>query len=256
MKSPLSQLLLLSVFVGIVLWVGVKWFLGGSDDLSDSMDVRSLGHLRDTDTAVSSPQKSRPDPATREPLPPASFGAPEPMKTVEELAEQVDGITATGEAQTSTVAEEQADDAYGASNEEQVESVALGAEELNVRERARKQRLAELGLIPEKPPEPTVAVDVSLNMPDDCADAALARVPVGIKFRYESAIIRGESLNALESLVSLYRDCEQGEFVVGENPLGRADADDTLKQMRYDEVKYFFIQHSVSIDAVSFPEEK
>ncbi|MFK7995663.1 MAG: hypothetical protein AB8B87_16115 [Granulosicoccus sp.] len=132
---------------------------------------------------------------------------------------------------------------------------SLGEEELNARAAARRQRLADLGIIAEKPPEPTIAIDVSLDMPETCPDHAIARVPIGVKFRFESSIIKGESLNALESLVAFYRACKSGQFIVAQNPLGREDATESLAQMRFDEIKYFFIQHSVSIDAVQFSEE-
>ncbi len=244
MNSPLAQLLLLTVFVGIGLWVGVKWFLGGTEEFPDSIDIRSMGYLRDdaptSGTSASAPKEL--EPANQEPMPPAAFAAPEPMKTVEEISEEA------------AAEEEQAEEEE--TDEMEPDTVALGAEEVDAREKARKRRLAELGLIPRQRPEPTIAVDVSLIMPDSCIDAAIAKVPVGLKFRYESSIIRGESLNALESMVALYRDCQQGEFVLTENPLGREDATDTLTQMRFDEVKYFFIQHSVPIDAVQFPEKE
>ena len=286
MKSPLASLLFVTVVVGIGLWVGVKWFLGGTDDFSDNIDIRSVAY---TPPAAGSSANTASEAKPSAPLPPAAFGAPEAMKTVEELSETLDAVKPESEqedeqseeekeedvadsaaevdeavdevepddeADTEELAEEQAGDAANASDDEQSESGVLSAEELDVRERARKLRLAELGLIPEKRPEPTIAVDVSLVMPEQCSGARIARVPLGLKFRYESPMVTGDSLNALESLVALYRDCEQGEFVLAENPLGQVDATDTLTQMRFDEVKYFFLQHSVSIDAVRFPEEK
>ena len=263
MKSPLQQLLLLTVFVGIGLWVGVKWFLGSTGDFSESIDIRSVAHEPSPAATGGQSPKTASDDRPSEPLSPGTFGAPEPMKTVEELTALVEAAGQESEQGDEEIEEKAQDEeaqeegnAESTADDTQNETIALSAEELDLRERARQQRFAELGLIPEKPPEPTVAVDVSLIMPEECSDAAIARVPVGLKFRYESALIRGESLNALESLVALYRECEQGEFVLAENPLGRADATDTLTQMRFDEVKYFFIQHSVSIDAVRFPEEK
>ena len=140
--------------------------------------------------------------------------------------------------------------------EEVVEALRLSDEELEERENARLKRLEELGLVTKKQPAPTIAIDASLIMPSACAGAAISKVPVGLKFRYESSIMRGESLNALESLVALYRQCEEGEFVLAQNPLGREDATELLTQMRFDEVKYFFIQHRVSIESVQFPEAK
>ena len=173
------------------------------------------------------------------------FGIKWFMGGTEGAADSFDAAGTSGA--TGTVAQSESDPSQG---------LALGAEEISLREKARQQRFAELGLISEKSPEPTVALDVSLIMPDECNDAAIARVPTGLKFRYESSIIRGESIIDLQSLVSLYKDCDQGEFVLDESALGSADADDSLQQKRLNEVKYFFIQNSVPIDAVSFPEEQ
>jgi len=177
-------------------------------------------------------------------------GALEPLKSPE-------AISAAQQTQVDVVNNFSgvATDSDAQSESEPSKSLVLGVEEISRREKARQLRFAELGLLPEKPPEPTVALDVSLIMPDECADASVAHVPIGLKFRYESSIIRGESMNDLQSLVSLYKDCELGEFVLDENPLGDADANDSLKQMRLNEVKYFFIQHSVPIQAVRFPEK-
>ena len=132
----------------------------------------------------------------------------------------------------------------------------MSDEELAARDRARREKLKKLGLLHEKPTELTIAADVSLNMPDECAGAAVAKVPAVLKFRFESPRIMGESLNVLESLLAVYRDCEQGYFAVEENPLGFEDADEILVQMRLDEIKYFFLQHNISLDIVEFPTER
>ncbi|MFK8079959.1 MAG: hypothetical protein AB8B97_06730 [Granulosicoccus sp.] len=132
----------------------------------------------------------------------------------------------------------------------------LGENEVESREAARRQRLIEAGIISgTKQPESTIAIDVSLAMPENCKGAAIAGVPIGVKFRHESPTIKGSSLNDLESLVALYRACASAQFILAKNPLGRIDATETLTQMRFDELKYFFIQHSVSIDAVQYSEE-
>jgi len=142
-----------------------------------------------------------------------------------------------------------------AENDQQPSLLKPPQDKFAARKAARYQRLAELGLIQKKAPEPTIAVDVSLLLPEQCANAAIAKVPIGLKFRFESSIIKGESLNALESLVASYRECPAGMIVVAHNPLGREDATDSLKQLRLDEIKYFFIQHRVPIDMVKFPEK-
>ena len=92
-------------------------------------------------------------------------------------------------------------------------------------------------------------------MPDECSGSAIAKVPAVLKFRFESSRIMGESLNVLESLLAVHRECEEGYFAVDKNPLGLVDSDDTLAQMRLDEIKYFFLQHNVSLDIVEFPTE-
>jgi len=138
----------------------------------------------------------------------------------------------------------------------EVNGAMLGQDEVDAREAARRQRLIEVGIISsEKQEEPAIAIDVSLNMPEKCKGSDIAKVPIGVKFRHESSLIKGESLNDLESLVALYRDCASGQFLLAHNLLGRVDATEMLTQMRLDEIKYFFIQHSVSIDAVQFPEK-
>lgn len=259
MKSPLGHLLLVTVFVGIGLWVGVKWFLGETDDFPDSIDIRSLGYLRDDAPASDTSESPAADleSVNQEPLSPTAFSTPEPKSAVEEISEkvQLEKPPAIDRAQDAVQVPD--DDGGGLETEEQTpDTAALGTKEVEAREQARKRRLEELGLIPKPRHEPTTAIDVSLIMPEHCAGAVVAAVPVGLKFRHESSVIKGESLNALESIVALYRDCQQGEFVLVANPLGREDATRMLTQMRFDEVKYFFIQHSVSIDAVQFPEEK
>ena len=242
LKRPLFQMLLATAILGIALWFAVHWFLGGTDEFSSSLDVRSLGYLREeSQTSSSSADDSG-----------AASDTSAPLDTVANEAEPLPDIQ-----RHEAVLKEQQNSLEEATEEYDSDgSSSLSDEELEARAEARRRRLAELGLIQEKPLEPTTAVDVSLLMPEKCKGAVIARVPIGLKYRYESSIIRGESLNALESLVALYRLCEQGDFVVTENPLGFEDATPALTQMRFDEVKYFFIQHSISIDAVQFPEEE
>jgi len=121
------------------------------------------------------------------------------------------------------------------------------------REAARRARLIQLGVISKPAPEPTTAIDIVLQLPQRCEGHVVAKVPVGLDFRFESSSIKGHSLNELEKLVRLYKDCKDGRFVLSENPLGRVDRSAALVQVRLDEVKYFFIQHSVSIESIEFP---
>ncbi len=295
MKGPLAQLLLLSVFVAIGLWVGVKWFLGRTNELSSNNDMRAISSLREEtnggaepkpawaavrsaefvpsepsqilerNSRIESQSQTKDDEAQQkssdEDEQASTDDEPAPEDAVEEAEEEADEQIETLEVIEVESESEQTPDGeaqQGARNESAGgrQASTLSGEELQSRQKARQARLAELGLIRKKAPPPTVAVDVSLDMPERCSGAALAKVPVGLKFRHETSVIRGESLNALQSLVALFRQCnDDGKFIVAENPLGRADATDTLRQMRIDEVKYFFIQHSVSIDTVQFPEE-
>ena len=287
LKRPLVQMLLASAILGVALWLTVHWFLGGTDEFSSSLDVRSYGYLREEsqtpggsadDSGSASDASATPGLVADAPLSISDIQRHEAVlkeqqispeestgEDSSELAEEEEAETEQQAEFKEEVDELQAADAQAAENsssstaseeDDSEHTGSLSDEELEARADARRKRLAELGLIQKKPHEPTIAVDVSLLMPDQCKGAVTARVPIGLKYRYESSIIRGESLNALESLVALYRLCEQGAFVVDENPLGFEDATPTLTQMRFDEVKYFFIQHSISIDTVQFPEEE
>ena len=247
MKSPLFQLLLITTIVGVGLWTGIKWFLQGTHEYSTTLNSQSLSYLRE-------------DPAATEPA------DPKELETLNDTQSQPAATATSAPAESDSKVDNKVKEPAGENEQEAEESlnvasqeedaVRFGEKEMQERENARLERLAALGLVTEKQPEPTVAIDASLLMPAVCEGAALAQVPVNLKFRHESPIIRGESLNALESLVAMYRECREGEFVLVENPLGHEDATASLTQMRFDEVKYFFIQHSVSMDAVQFPEIK
>lgn len=286
MKGPLSKVLLLAcVLVGIGLWAGVKWFLSDTDDFSERLDIRSVAFVKKepgSSAKAVTPAASATPTASVEPLEVLARNTraakaqaavsdegvqPEQEQEESQPGDEDDELT---DAQIAENAEEDAEsqalpvvelveggeiEQRETSDDDEIEAITLSKDELDVRESARRARYAELGLIPKKTPKPTIAVDVALEMPERCAGAAVARVPVALKFRYETSTMRGESLSSLESLVALFRECGSGEFLVTENPLGRVDATDLLKQMRFDEVKYFFIQHSVSIDTVQFPEE-
>lgn len=252
MKSPLAQLLLLSVFVGLGVWFSLRVFVGNTDDYVSSLDIRSVERL----TYVA-PTESNSKPAeSKEPMTPGVFAEPEAtMPTPEELG--TDGEFAADESEEGEEDEEGAEEDVNNDEEEQErEGSSLSGEELAARDKARREKLAELGLLHEKPTELTIAADVSLVMPDECAGAAIAKVPAVLKFRFESSRIMGESLNVLESLLAVYRECEQGYFAIEANPLGFEDADEILVQMRLDEIKYFFLQHNISLDIVEFPTDR
>lgn len=292
MNGALSKLLLLTLVCGISLWFGVKWFVGGTNDLASTIDLRSLAHLREDyqGGSSSSPGTQQKRVTGNKMTDPVSVGlqrldrtptastqtvderqeeqdqerpvnddpvTKEPEEIVKEVVQPTDAEL-SDQAELSALADDGIVPLTRSEKLEQEElraSTSLNEDEIKAREAVRRQRLEDLGLVRKKPPEPTIAVDASLEMPDRCSGAAVARVPIGLKFRFESSLIKGESLNALESLVALYRDCSEGKFILAQNPLGRTDATESLIQMRFDEIKYFFIQHSVSIDAVQFPEK-
>lgn len=260
MKTPLAQLLLLTVLVGIGLWLSIRSFVGSTDDFASSIDARSLGYIRNNTQADPNLVSVTP----KDPMSLATFAESESsLATKEEL--EADAESADDEEKEEDEEDEDDEEDEEAEEEDNNDKVAqeqdregssLSEEELAAREKARREKLEKLGLLREEPPELTIAADVSLVMPEECAGAAIAKVPAVLKFRFESSRIMGESRNVLESLLNVYRDCDQGYFTVEENPLGSKDADDTLAQMRLDEVKYFFLQHNISLDIVEFPTER
>ena len=271
LKRPLFQMLLATAILGLALWLGVKWFLDGTHEFSSTLDMQTYGRYVPEESKESS--SAADDSGTAEGSLPMGIATGKPLtiadiqrheavlkeqqNSTEEPAEEDDSEVVDDVEVIAVVEPEEGSMPDAASGEDDSKrSSYLSDEELEARSEARRERLAELGLIQETPRKSTTAVDVSLLLPEQCKGAVTAKVPIGVKYRYESSIIRGESLNALESMVALYRLCEQGNFVVAENPLDFEDATPTLTQMRFDEVKYFFIQHRISIDAVQFPEKQ
>ncbi|MFK7859666.1 MAG: hypothetical protein AB8B64_12630 [Granulosicoccus sp.] len=256
MKGPLVPLLLLTIVCAVCLLIGVTWFVSSSseDVVIASARVSSpyqRDRLQDSDDAVTEAESGE---STISNTASVTDYAGNTSRNVSEGMSTANTQTITGggtasvNAATAKAKSEEAELA--------VSGFMLGRDEIHAREAARRQKLIDLGILSQTlPPEPTIAIDVSLDMPERCKGADIARVPIGVKFRFESSLIKGESLNALESLVAFYRECESGQFILAQNPLGRADATEMLMQMRFDEIKYFFIQHSVSIDAVQFSEE-
>lgn len=123
------------------------------------------------------------------------------------------------------------------------------------REAARIDKLRRLGVLQEKRPEPTTALDVRLSVAENCAtELAPQNRRISLQFRYDTSTLLGKSLNRLETLVAAYRECGGGEFALAKNPLGSVDAHESLTQMRLDEVKYFFLQHSIPKSDFEFPD--
>lgn len=115
---------------------------------------------------------------------------------------------------------------------------------------AKLNRLAQ----PLRAQEPAShAIDVTLEVSPYCDATVVALAPVAVQYRHESPTIKAGSLQALESLVAEYRKCQQSVFQLSESPLNHAEtADSSLTQLRFDELKYFFIQHSVSKAALRY----
>lgn len=115
---------------------------------------------------------------------------------------------------------------------------------------AKLNRLAQ----PLRAQEPANhAIDVTLEVSPYCDTTVVALPPVAVQYRHESPTIKAGSLQALESLVAEYRKCQQSIFQLSESPLNHAEtADSSLTQLRFDELKYFFIQHSVSKAALRY----
>lgn len=207
--NPIVKVVVAVSIIAFSLWWGVGTYLGSSDDLAPSLNVRNLAHLRD-ETVLSG--------------------------EVDESAQQLAAakpnlVVALKEPST-------ADDVP-------TESKAA----------AREQALMEkLGI--RKPKPPTIAADVTLNLSSDCDAGPAIQAPVAVKFRNNSPTIRGESLNALEVLVAEFRQCESGIFTISANPQAEADTTPGLMQMRFDELKYYFLQHSVSRSALKFISDK
>ncbi|MFK7855956.1 MAG: hypothetical protein AB8B79_17700 [Granulosicoccus sp.] len=121
---------------------------------------------------------------------------------------------------------------------------------------ARQQAIRErLGISNTSAPAPTPAIDVQYLVPPGCQAGDVALAPVTISYRFNSPAIKGSSLNVLETIIAEYRLCGGGSFKMSRNPLAEADESPALGQRRLDELKYFFIQHSVPKSALEYPED-
>jgi len=283
--SPVVKVIIATTLVALLLFFSISRFLGESEKLSYSIDVRSLSHLRD-DGKSQSVKSVKPATATGNPMLVALEAAPErtgESVTVEQTAEAVsedeeleqEGIISVAEKDSKSVVsvlaenesvtadQERADadeddstpyedgEAEEAGDNEQSENEAGEPEETEAEARARRLK-DKLGIKEPKPP--TRAVDVKLVLSPECNGTGVALAPVSVQFRYDSPTIRGKSLQQLELLVAEYRRCQDGNFQLTENSLGKVDASPTLTQMRFDELKYFFIQHSVPKTSLLYPE--
>ena len=283
--SPVAKVIIATAFVALLLFFGISQFLGGSERLSGSIDVRSLSHLRN-DGKSQSVKSVNAQTATRNPMLVALEAAPErtgesvTVKSAaraisEDEALRIDGTTSVADEEPESVVRVVAADELSPADKEraragendsesagngdggtdsgsgQAENQTNNPEETEAQARARKLK-EKLGIKEPKPP--TRAVDVKLVLSPDCNGTGVALAPVSVQFRYDSPTIRGRSLQQLELLVAEYRRCQDGNFQLTENSLGKVDASPALTQMRFDELKYFFIQHSVPKTSLLYPE--
>lgn len=245
--GPFTKLFIAVSILGVCLYVGVRYFHGGSENLASKIDIRSLSYLRENDSEASTQQNTG-DNSGQE-------------VTVDQGEAQADHAAESYTAETTDDARSPEANFELAQEQRLVQTglrdsknapIKLSAEE---RKDARDAKLSRLGLLPKKRPPPTIALDVSLSMPDSCkSELSLPQSKVPLEFRFDSPTLRGDSLNRLEGLVAVYRECAGGLFTLTENPLGKVDASKSLTQMRLDEVKYFFLQHSIPKSAIEFPE--
>lgn len=304
--NPVIKVAIAVALVATLLWWAIGKFLIGTDEISDSLDVRSLSYLRDDGASKSVSRESNSVNAgvsdTRSAnsvivrrtesvqVEPADLQDEDKAEEDEEDSSDEKELSADApEAEpamfvdTDSAAVEviviEADDMSAdvvEGNEEDITAGLAGAviegespatpglegsklpeglvdepEETEAEARARKLK-EKLGI--KKPKPPTRAVDVALVLSSECDGSGVALAPVSVQFRFESPTIRGRSLNQLEILVAEFRDCPDSVFQLTENVLGKVDSTPSLTQMRFDELKYFFIQHSVPKTALRYPE--
>lgn len=107
-------------------------------------------------------------------------------------------------------------------------------------ERSARQIRENLGLKVRKNAE--AAVIVELMTSESCVTKSHEKTSLAIYYRHESPTIRSSSFNELRSLLRQFRRCENSEFHMTQ---GDVESSDRLAQMRFNELKYFFTQHSV-----------
>ena len=103
-------------------------------------------------------------------------------------------------------------------------------------------------------PDPVQAIDVLLEIPLDCDGTGVVLAPVAVQYLFDSPTLKAASMLELDQLVEAYRLCDGGLFRLAHNPLARVDTTPSLAQMRLDELKYYFIQRSVPMAALRFPD--
>lgn len=219
MKSVLQVVIIVTI-VATALWWAVRAFVIESDVTVKSLDVRSLSYLRDDGRSQATP---------RDPSNAVVVGAAMPA-TPAMNSQDAQGIV------------------RGAGQDDTARDAALKATQ-NVAV-AKVNQVAQLPR-PQKPA--SHAIDVTLEISPYCDAAVVAITPVSVQYRHESPTIKAGSLQELESLITVYRKCQQSIFQLSESPLNQAETtNSSLTQRRFDELKYFFIQHRVSKAALRY----
>ena len=273
--NPIYKALLASAVVCIALYFLFDEFLGGTESLNESLDVKSLAHTRENDSQAKPVDK--PVLVAESPVP--EDDAPEreedtvridaatvlPVSGDAEAADKAEGAEEAAEAGAVKADEDDAEkegteeegadeDADADSEEEDASEDAEDAQDEQSETISGEARLKQvLGI--DEPEPPVRAVDVSYQLPENCDAGAVVLAPVAVQYRFESPSITGTGLRELELLMAEYRRCDGGEFRFAHNPLGNQDATPQLKQMRLDELKYFFLQHRVPKTALTFPDD-
>ncbi len=330
--SPVFKVFIATTIVGVMLYFGIDKFLGGTEKLAATLDVRSLAYLRDDSASkgkkddVEALSVEVQEPAEEAPERTGESVALDPLEVADPDNELLTEETEEGvDSEEDLESEEDTDSEEGAEGDEKSEldeesdeddsdergeSVELDGEPVDgeetdesgeaVKAESSEQATGEVGdaedsekvagetdetaaakessnaekpaEIEETPAEararelkeklgikvpkpPTRAVDVLLVPSEGCEASGVALAPVSVAYRFESPTVKGASLQQLELLVAEYRRCPDSVFQLTENSTGSEDSSETLTQMRFDELKYFFIQHSVSKTALRYPKQ-
>jgi len=103
-------------------------------------------------------------------------------------------------------------------------------------------------------PDTVRALDIMLAVPPDstCDTAGDGQSPqVGVHYRLGSYAIKGKSLTNIDLLIQVYDRCG-GKLLVIDNIVDTEESDESLIQLRQDEVKYYLLQRRVPKDDIIF----
>ena len=242
--NPITKALIACTAVCIALYLLVAEFMGTTDRLKDSLDVKSLAHTREEESQAK-PAKKREHVAVA-PVP--AQEAPQRNTTEERI--DAHSVLPRSAPRVEKGVDADVHVAVEKGHAEPPEDTGLVRLEDDKPSAAETLLKETLGI--DEPPPPVRAVDVSYSAPENCEASGVALAPVAVQYRLESPTITGASLRELELLMTEYRRCDGGQFQFAHNPLGKEDATPQLMQRRLDELKYFFLQHRVSETALRF----